>query len=126
MRRKLSATIACGLVVATAKLAAAAVILTTPEVYRGSGESKACPVINVGKKPVTIGVEIIREDGAPFMSHLNCTLQAGQADRGCNVSDFGIGGNYWRFTVVKGSTTNIQAAIDLSTGGTSRLVIPAR
>jgi len=126
MRRKLSATIAFGLVMATSRLASAAAVLTTPEVYGGSGELKACTVINVGTKPVTISVEIIREDGAPFMSNLKCTLQAGQADGGCNVTDFAIGGNYCRITVVKGSKKDIQAAIDLSTAGTSRLVVPAR
>ena len=123
---KFRATVAFGLVVAMAGFASAATVLTTPMVYGGSGELKACTVINVGAKPVTISVEIMRSDGAAFVSNLNCTLQAGQADGGCNVADFAIGGNYCRFTLVKGAKKNVQAAIDLSTGGTSRLVVPAR
>lgn len=126
MRRKFCMTVVLGFVVATGEFASAATVLTTPAVYGGSGESKGCTVINVGTKPVTISVEIMRSDGTAFASSPNCTLQAGQADGGCNVADFAIGGNYCRFTLVKGSKKNVQAAIDLSTGGTSRLVIPAR
>jgi hypothetical protein len=114
-----------GITISAVSVASAASILLTPVLYTGSGENKICDVFNVGTKPVTVDVENVRAvDGTVFASSLNCTLDPG--DVGCAAADFGVGPNYCRFRLIKGSKKKIRAVIRIEVGGTDSVVLSAQ